>query len=122
MHCVQEICCQWKSAAPKLQKALLPQNASQLAQIRPSEALQFADPREAYYFRGFQEETARELSGFRKSTAWTHAMLQSCHSEPFVLRGLVAIRALDKSIKLSHAASVEPQLRDINQNIANQHR
>ncbi|TVY20324.1 hypothetical protein LARI1_G002100 [Lachnellula arida] len=125
--------CHWnpetKPAAPKPQRAIRPQTAlhpqgasNQLSRVRPSEALQFIDQSEAYYFYKFQQDTSRELSGFRKSTAWTQTMLQSCHSEPFVLRSLVAIGALDKSIKMSHAASVEPQLHDNRQLVANQHR
>jgi hypothetical protein len=49
-------------------------------------------------------------------------MLQACHTDPFVLRSLVAIGALNKSVKMSHAASVQPELREINQRIASQHR
>lgn len=39
-----------------------------------------------------------------------------------MLRSLVAIGALNKSVKMSHAASVQPELRDANQRIASLHR
>lgn len=50
-------------------------------------------------------------------------MLQACHKEPFVLRSVVAIGAINKSIKMQYEASFGPgKLRDMHRSISKQHR
>ena len=50
-------------------------------------------------------------------------MLREAHSEPFVLRSLIALGALSKSAKMSYIASICPaSLRDTNQELSIKHR
>lgn len=120
--------CQWKPSKEELKKSheILPKDMSRLIQIRPriSQALPFIDAREAYYFWAYQEDAALDLACVLQSTSpWTYTMLQSAQTEPFVLRSLVAIGALNKSIKMSYLCSTcPPAMRQTNQEISKQHR
>jgi hypothetical protein len=115
--------CKWKKPAPKQKRVILPQTFSELGRIQPSETLLFIDSREVYYFRAYQEEVSSELAGVLKSPAWGYTLLQACYHEPFILRAVVAIGALNKSIKTSHLASVGPLAsREPNLQIAKSHR
>ena len=50
-------------------------------------------------------------------------MLQACHTESFVLRSVVAIGALNKSLKIAHKASLcPPLLQKTYQDVSNKHR
>ncbi|KAJ5050570.1 uncharacterized protein L3040_002447 [Drepanopeziza brunnea f. sp. 'multigermtubi'] len=77
----------------------------QLCQIRPSETLRFIDPREAFYFKVYQDEVCLELSRYSRQSAWSYTLLQACHHEPFVLRAVVAIGALNRAVKQVHFAT-----------------
>jgi hypothetical protein len=64
-----------------------------------------------------------ELAGVLKSPVWGYTLLQACYHEPFILRAVVAIGALNKSIKTSHLASVGPPAsREPELQIAKSHR
>lgn len=80
--------------------------------------LHFTDSREAFYFRAYQEGAATELSGILRSSAWNYTLLQSCYREPFVLRAVVAIGALNKAVKTEYLAHGDPKTMQV----ARQHR
>ncbi|KAE8449558.1 hypothetical protein EG329_007888 [Mollisiaceae sp. DMI_Dod_QoI] len=79
----------------------LKSGASQTTFHQPSVILPFEDETEAIYFGIFREEISVELSGVFMSTFWNHLLLQESHHQPFVRHALVAIAALNKSIKTS---------------------
>lgn len=112
--------CQWKQKQQKSQRILIPQNTDQLSRVRPSETLHFIDPREASYFKAYQEEAAPELSGLLRSSVWSYTILQACYQEPFVLRAVVAVGALNKAIKTEYLATTNPQ--ESTRVLAQQHR
>ncbi|KAH8594028.1 hypothetical protein B0O99DRAFT_688053 [Bisporella sp. PMI_857] len=117
--------CEWKAPKDQLKKTrqILPQNGLPLNNVRPTQILPFIDQREAYYFWAYQDEAAVELAGAVKSSPWTYTMLQAARAEPFVLRSLVAIGALNKCLKVGHAAKTGPSaLRLTNQELSDQHR
>ncbi|KUJ21681.1 uncharacterized protein LY89DRAFT_681114 [Mollisia scopiformis] len=115
--------CTWKQNKPKSQRILIPQNADQLSQTRPSETLLFIDPREASYFKAYQEDAAPELSGLLRSSVWSYTILQACYQEPFVLRAVVAVGALNKAIKTEYMVSISsPSTKESTQALAQQHR
>ncbi|KAE8441165.1 hypothetical protein EG329_005794 [Mollisiaceae sp. DMI_Dod_QoI] len=115
--------CQWKQKQQKSQRILIPQSTDQLSQAQPSETLQFVDPREVSYFKAYQEEAAPELSGLLRSSAWSYTLLQACYQEPFVLRAVVAIGALNKAVKTDYLASISSaSTKESNRQLAQQHR
>lgn len=69
-----------------------------------ADVLPFDNDQDAYYFRIYQDDVARELAGVIESSPWRYTMLQAAQSESFVLRSLVALGALHCSVKLSHLA------------------
>lgn len=83
--------------------------------VNPTKVLHFTDPREACYFRAYQEGAATELSGILRSSAWSYTLLQSCYHKPFVLRAVVALK---KSIKTKYLAHGGPKTMQV----ARQHR
>jgi hypothetical protein len=100
-----------------------PRNRLRINQIQTASLLPFLDEREAYYFGVYQNEAAVELAGSFQSSPWTRTMLQTAHTEPFILRSLVAIGALNKSLKLSYLASnCAFPLRETNQELSVRHR
>lgn len=63
------------------------------------------------------------LAGALRVTPWFHSVMQACHTEPTILRAVVAIGALNKSWKLAHFAAHGPAaMKAINVNAANTHR
>ncbi|PSS28048.1 hypothetical protein M430DRAFT_15282 [Amorphotheca resinae ATCC 22711] len=117
--------CQWKPPPDESKKILdiVSQRSSQLRQLRPSQALPFIDEREVYYFWAYRDEVASELAGVIKTSPWTYTILQEAHTEPFVLRSIVALGALYKSFKVTRAASVYPvSMREVALDISAKHR
>jgi hypothetical protein len=86
-----------------------PWDSSRIIPYQPSIAPRFEDQKEALYFYVFRKETSVELSGVFKSSFWDTLLLQESHHEPFVRHALVAIAALNKSVKASQLANLHPE-------------
>ncbi|CZR70221.1 uncharacterized protein PAC_20122 [Phialocephala subalpina] len=83
-------------------RALAPKSVTSQTTFRqPSVMLPFEDDTEALYFTIFREETAIELSGVFTSSFWNHLLLQESYHQPFVRQALIAIAALNESVKTS---------------------
>jgi hypothetical protein len=115
--------CQWKRKPPSTTRPLLPQSSTQPSSAQPSLALHFVDEREAPYFQSYQDEVATELAGALGESPWRFSVLQACRTEPFVLRAVVAIGALNKSIKMQRFAAVGPvSMRRLSLQASSEHR
>ncbi|KUJ06629.1 uncharacterized protein LY89DRAFT_768864 [Mollisia scopiformis] len=94
---------------PSSTRALaLKKSTSDIVSYQPSSSLPFENNTEALYFKVFREETAVELSGVFASSFWNQVLLQEAHHRPFVRQALVAIAALNKSVKTSQLAKLHP--------------
>jgi hypothetical protein len=76
--------CFWKPTKDEMKRKreILPQNTSmhsQLFQVRPTQALNFIDEREVYYFSAYQDEVALELAGPFKTSAWMVRLILILH-------------------------------------------
>jgi len=89
----------WNSML-KNRAALAPQSThNSFSMYHQVELPLFHSQEEFQYFRFFTDNTAPHLSNNYASTLWDHLVLQSCEREPSIFRAVIAIGALDASVR-----------------------